>query len=129
MNVEQHIHDWFSTAQHEIDTATVLVEEGRAFNGLLSCHDCVERMLKGLYVMRKKSHPPRTSNLLWLMKTLSIEPGEDHVILILDLMTFRRGSSWPDEIKALRKTVRIAAAEKYLEKTEDLIHWIKENCL
>ena len=124
--VDQHIHNWLSAAQHDVDTALTLLDEGRAFNCLVFCHACVGKMVKGLWVAKRREHPPRSANVLLLAKKLGLGLGEERLALLIDLTIFAQVAEWPEETKALRKGIRKAQAEEYYAHTEELIRWLKE---
>jgi HEPN domain-containing protein len=126
LTVDQHIHNWLSAAQHDVDTAFSLLEEGRSFNCLVFCHACMTKMLKGLWVAKRREHPPRTDNVLLLAKKLGLGPGDERLALLVDLSLFAQIAEWPEETKALRKGMKKTQAEEYYARTEDLIRWLKE---
>ena len=125
MDLDAHVHHWFSAAQHELDTADVLLEEFRSFDCLVYLQHCVEKMAKGLWVLKKREHPPATWNVLFLLHSLGIEPPEDHLALIMDLTTVRTKTQWPYEVKLFRQNLNAELAKETLEKTEALIRWLK----
>ena len=128
MQVDDWIHHWFSGAQHDIDTADLLLEEYRAFDALFFCHQCVEKMIKGIWVIRRREHPPATTNVLWLVKTLGIEPPDEFFDLLCDLSVVRSRDRWPLEKKTLRKAIKKEDGQARLQLTERMIRWLKETC-
>ena len=127
MNFDDQIHHWFSSAQHDIDTAFVLAEEGRSYDCMRACWECVNKMLKGIWVLNRTEHPPQTANLLWLAKEQQIALRDKDLDLLIDLTTVHESTLWADDVKALRKEIKIDRAQATQEQTEELIQWLKEN--
>jgi HEPN domain-containing protein len=126
LTVDQHIHDWLSAAQHDVDTALVLLDEGRAFNCVVFCGACVVKMMKGLWVATKKAHPPRTENPLVLAKALDLPLAEDRLAQLVEIAVVAKLAAWPTDVKALRKGMKKAQAQEVYDRTEEMIRWLKE---
>ena len=104
----------------------ILADEGRAYHCLIYCHECLQKMLKGTWVLYRQEHPPQTDNLLWLARELEIDFPKKNLDLLFDLITVYKSRLWPDQAKAIRALINPESAEQYQEQTEDLILWLKQ---
>nr|NQU90575.1 HEPN domain-containing protein [Bacteroidota bacterium] len=59
-NVNGNINYWKNTAENDIVTAGILIENNRFVEGLFFCHLCIEKILKALVVKEVKTVPPKS---------------------------------------------------------------------
>lgn len=125
MNVEQLIHNWLSSAQYELDSADVLLDEGRYAHCLALSGKCLEKMLKALWLRKKNEHPPTHSRLLYFAGKLDLGLPEWAVDLLAVLTLFATDHEDVTYWKELRRSVKKEFAEQTYQETERFIEWLK----
>ena len=68
LNVEKLKTYWVLEAEEALQVANHLVEKGDYSYALFFGHLAVEKILKSLYVIRRRKHAPQVHNLLRLAK-------------------------------------------------------------
>jgi HEPN domain-containing protein len=125
MNVDQVAHNFLSMSQHDLDSAEVLFEEFRFSHSVVLLGRCLEKMLKGFWVLKFHEHPPVTRRLLYLAKKLDLELDEPRIRLLGALSMFAADYEDLAAWKRVRLCVKKDVAADYQEKTERLIEWLK----
>ena len=104
-----------------------MVETGRYIYVLFMCHLSVEKLLKGLYEAVWGKVPPKTHNLLFLSKEVSLEVPEDHLKVLEALNDLSIATRYPEDIDALVKSFKRRRVENYLARTRNLLRWLRKD--
>ena len=126
MNIKKQIEYWEKSAEHDLDTANSLIQEKKYDWALFLAHLVLEKMLKAIFVKKKKSFPPKTHNLILLMKELEFEVSEDEYDFFEEVNTFNISTRYPDE---QLKFYELCTKKFTLEKFEQIklkYQWLKE---
>jgi HEPN domain-containing protein len=67
-------HEWLKQADYDMDTADAMFTSGRYLYAVFMCHLSIEKSLKGLYSKELAEVPPKTHNLIYLLKKLERNP-------------------------------------------------------
>ena len=66
--MSEKYEEWLKQADYDMDTADAMFRSGRYFYAVFMCHLSIEKSLKGLYSKELAEVPPKTHNLLYLLK-------------------------------------------------------------
>ncbi len=72
MTMRQEANNWLMQGKADFKTANDCFEDGNYYASSFFCQQTIEKCLKGLYIMRNRSTPPKTYNLLELFLKLNI---------------------------------------------------------
>ena len=97
MDITKQIEYWKKSAEHDLDTANSLIQAKKYDWALFLSHLVLEKMLKAIFVKKKKSFPPKTHNLILLLKELGFEISEDEYDFFEEVNTFNISTRYPDE--------------------------------
>jgi HEPN domain-containing protein len=125
MNEGVQIHHYLGSAQYDLDSAFILIEQYRFGYSMALCGACLEKVLKALWIRKYHDHPPFRAPLLYLSKKLDLELEERQVQL---LATFSLFCVEPEDIghwKCLRRSINKEYVEKHLVLAEEFIEWVK----
>lgn len=123
MNVEKQITYWLDGALSNIDTAKLLIENGKLIEGLFFAHLSIEKILKAHYVKANNELAPKTHNLNYLSEKSLLNFSAEQKELIAVLMEFQLEGRYPEhypEKPSLNET------HEYYLKTTELLQWLKE---
>jgi HEPN domain-containing protein len=114
---------WEKSAQEEIETAQILLEKNKLRQCLFFLHLSIEKMLKALYVVRKKDNPPRTHNLRFLAEEIDIELSVENKEFLTEATAFNIEARYPDEEgpKPEFKYVKAKVAE-----AQEVLKWLQK---
>ena len=126
MDIEKQVDYWIKSAEHDLDTANSLIIAKKFDWALFMGHLVLEKILKAIYVKRKGSFPPKTHNLLFLLKEADIQISEDDSDFFEDVNTFNISTRYPDEqLKFYQLCTEEFTVEKF-EKIEEKYKWLKD---
>ncbi|MCP5052944.1 MAG: HEPN domain-containing protein [bacterium] len=88
-------------------------------------NEAVEKMLNALYVKIVEDYPPKTHNLLMLIKSLNFEvpPGTEKNLI--EINSFNMEARYPDEKFEFYKKCTSDFSDKYFKIIEEIRQWLK----
>ena len=121
-NIKQ-IEYWIKGAENDLLTAELLIREKRIVHGLFFCHLVIEKAIKAHLVKTSGEAAPRSHNLIYLSEKAGLKFDDDTEIFLGILMKYQLQGRYPDYNPFLPDNLKII---EYLEKTKNLIQWLKE---
>ena len=118
--------EWFKQAKYDLRSAEVMFASKQYIHVVFMCHLAVEKALKGFYASKTKDMPPRTHSLIYLAKKAEVELPEllNNFITMMDSVSVP--TRYPDELKIMRKAYTKAKAVVLLERSKELVKWLKD---
>jgi HEPN domain-containing protein len=117
------IRYWLASAEEDIKTAEVLLENSRLLPALFYCHLVLEKGLKGAFVKSKGENVPKTHNLLYLAESSKLPFGSEELEFFGVLMTYQITGRYPDTFDIEPEFNRV---EEYFGKTKEIFAWIRK---
>ena len=126
--MKEKIEYWVDMAQYDMETAKVMLKGKRFLYVGFMCHQVVEKVLKGYYVLGKGENPPYTHNLNYLAQQSGIydEMTEEHKDFIDLLEPLNIQARYPTDKKRLIQSLNDQKCKEITQKTEELYQWIKQ---
>ena len=113
-------------ADYDIDTAEYMFAGGKFFYAVFMCHLSIEKAIKGLYQQRLKETPPKTHNLVYLMKKIDIRPAETTGKFIVKLNEASVATRYPEDIDILQGQYTKDVVKNILIESRKVLEWIKK---
>lgn len=117
--------EWLKQADYDMDTAEFMFDGCRYFYSVFMCHLAVEKALKGLYRLKLDEVPPRTHNLVFLLKKVGIKPPDGIDMLLVTLSEAQVDVRYPDNMDMLQTNYTKSAVKDLLAKAKEVLKWIK----
>lgn len=121
MNAEKQIQHWKDAALSDLDTAAILISNGKLREGLFFCHLGIEKALKAHYVKSNMVAAPKTHNLFLLVSKTAIDPNQISEDFLGKLMDYQLEGRYPENIALLPSQ---PDAENILHQTQDRLRWL-----
>ncbi len=121
--------EWFEQADYDMDTAKAMFRACRYIYTVFMCHLSIEKALKGLYAKQLKKDPPKIHNLNYLCEEIGLELSEGYQDFIDDLNNLSVPTRYPDELEKLLQDYKKDLTGTILDKTEELLLWLKKKKL
>ena len=118
--------EWLAQADYDIDTAEDLLDKKRNFYAVFMCHLSVEKALKGLFWKKLDEIPPKTHDLIYLVKRIGIKPPDDLFKFMVRLNEAHVTTRYPEEIKIVQKDFPKVKVNEIIDKCREVLTWIKE---
>ena len=94
---EKH-HEWLKQSDYDMGTADAMFASGRYLYAVFMCHLSIEKSLKGMYSKDLAEVPPKTHNLIYLLKKIGKKPHKDMLKFITKLNTASVAMGTPMQI-------------------------------
>lgn len=117
--------EWLKQTDYDMKTAEFMFDSGRYFYSVFMCHLAVEKALKGLYRLKLDKVPPKTHNLVFLLKEVAIKPPGGIDMLLVTLTEAQVDVRYPDNIDMLQTNYTKSAVTDLLAKAKEVLKWIK----
>jgi len=117
---------WLQQADYDMETAEFMYEGGRYFYAVFMCHLSVEKALKALYQDKIKCIPPKTHNLVYLLREIGLKPQETIGKFIVKLNEASIATRYPEELEKLQRDYTEKIVKDILDNSRKLLHWTKK---
>lgn len=121
-NIIKQIEYWQTTADNDIITAVVLIDNNRLIEGLFFCHLSIEKGIKAHVVKATNTIPPKSHDLFYLADKACIELTDDQIEFMQILMKYQLEGRYPEFYPAIPS---VEKAKEYLTKTKELLSCLK----
>ncbi|MEW5758135.1 MAG: HEPN domain-containing protein [Candidatus Omnitrophota bacterium] len=119
------INNWIKSSDYDIKTALVMFNGKRYIYVIFMCHLSTEKLLKAIVAKVIKKVPPKTHDLLYLIKLANIEIPMGHQKIIAHLNQTSIPTRYPEDISKIAKQYTKETAQRYLNDTQNLLKWLK----
>lgn len=119
-------HEWFQQARYDLKSAEAMFASKQYIHAVFMCHLAVEKALKGSYANKVKDVPPRTHNLIFLAEKAGLGLSEVHTEFLTLMDNVSIPTRYPDELKSMLKVYTKAKTADLLERSKELVKWLKE---
>lgn len=123
--MDKRSREWLKQADYDIDTAEYMFDGRKFFYSVFMCHLSVEKAIKGLYQQRLKETPPKTHNLVYLLKKIDIRLDERVGKFIVKLNEASVATRYPEDIDKLQKQHTKDVVKNILVESREVLEWIK----
>ena len=126
MDNEKQVAYWVKSAKHDLEAAEALIKEKKYDWALFLGHLVLEKILKANFVQRKNEFPPKTHNLVVLIKEIGIEINDEIYDFFEEVNTFHISSRYPDEqFKFYQLCTEEFTLEKY-KQIKEKFKWLQK---
>lgn len=126
MNLKDIEKYWTDESSDAFDTALVLFKKKKYTDSMFYLHLSVEKMLKGLFVNRMEKEAMWGHNLQAIASKIdSIKFSEETMILLGQITAFNVRARYDDYKKSFYMLCNKIFASDYINKTRELLSWLK----
>ena len=126
--MDERINYWLDIAEYDLTTAEAVLKAERYLYVGFMCHQAIEKMLKAYYQLLKGKLPPKTHNILFLLKeTALFDSLSDQQKAFMEmLLPMNIETRYPEVKDRLFKSLDREKCTKILHETREMHAWIKE---
>lgn len=119
--------DWYSGALEDLKEANDAFERNRFNWAVFAAHQAVEKALKAAIIVLKKERPPKTHDLIELLRYSNIKLSEDLIDLLGELTPYYVISRYPNvSLKRPWEEIRPNTARKLIDGAKRVIEYVGE---
>jgi HEPN domain-containing protein len=123
----QNPQEWFKQAEYDLATAKFMFRGKRYFYAVFMCHLALEKALKGVYHIKLGILPPKTHSFIFLINETGINFSKDLLKFLVNLEQANVATRYPEDILKLQKIYTATKVNRILNKTKEVLQWIKNN--
>ncbi|MBU1122844.1 MAG: HEPN domain-containing protein [Candidatus Omnitrophota bacterium] len=127
MNNIKTAREWIDQSSYDYETAKDLFKTGRYIYTVFMCHLAIEKFLKSIFVIKFKKNPFKTHDLNYLCEIIKLDLSEDIQVFIEALNELSVPTRYPDQLKVILKQYGKQRAKSILDKTNEVLIWLKKN--
>jgi HEPN domain-containing protein len=117
---------WIKEAKEALTVAEHLFEKGDYSYALFFGHLAVEKILKALYVDKKKEHAPPTHNLQRLARVAALSLDDEKSQTLLLITSFNIEARCPDIKRSFRKKCTKEFTLEQMRVIRETFQWLKK---
>lgn len=102
-----------------------MYNSGKFFYAVFMCHLSIEKAIKALYQEQLKEIPPKTHNLVYLLKKIDIKPTEEAGKFLVKLNEASVATRYPEDIEKLQMQCTKNDVKNMLAESRKVLEWIK----
>ncbi|NOZ68066.1 MAG: HEPN domain-containing protein [Deferribacteres bacterium] len=115
------------SSEYDLTTASHMYKTGRYVYVVFMCHMAIEKMLKAIAAEVTGKAPPRTHNLLYLIKLADIKIPQDLFDFVAKINNASVVTRYPEDFNKLIESYPEKVVEEYLKDAERVLKWLKQN--
>ena len=126
--MDEKINYWLEIAEYDLTTAEALLKAERYLYVGFMCHQAIEKTLKAHYQLLKGKLPPKTHNILFLLKETALfdSLSDEQKAFTEMLLPMNIETRYPEYKDRLFKSLDREKCTKILHETREMHAWIKE---
>lgn len=117
--------EWLKQVDYDIATAEFLIAGERYFYAVFMGHLALEKALKGLYQEKLGKVPPKTHNLIYLLREIEAQPPQVIRDFCAKLSEANIATRYPEDLEKLSKIYTNEVARKIMLQIKETVQWIK----
>ncbi|MBU1570406.1 MAG: HEPN domain-containing protein [Proteobacteria bacterium] len=118
---------FIASAEYDLQTAEHMLTTGRYIYVVFICHLSIEKMLKAIVAAVIKKTPPKTHNLIYLIKLAEVSPPQELFNFVTKINNVSIVTRYPEDFSKLLEVYPKDIAEEYLAKTKEVVQCLKED--
>lgn len=128
---EKTIQYWIDISEYDLQVAKTLFDKGHYLYVGFMCHQAVEKMLKSMYVKHTSTMPPYIHKLDKLVDRAGLKTSmsEEHNDFIDELTPLNIQARYPAYREWIYNLIDKEKAAHIIDKTEELLQWLKVRIL
>ncbi|OAT84848.1 HEPN domain-containing protein [Desulfotomaculum copahuensis] len=117
--------EWLDQSEYDLDTAKSLYRTRRYIYAIFMCHLAIEKALKALVVEQTDKAPPKTHNLINLIKLGNAVLTDEQTKFVSRLSLAGVVTRYPGELKQAIDEYPRHVTREYLNRTKEVVKCLK----
>jgi HEPN domain-containing protein len=123
--MKKEVKNWLDSACYDLETAEHMLNTGRYIYTIFMCHLAIEKILKAKVQEISGKIPPRTHDLIYLLKLSELKPDDAMKDFIGELNGVSVPTRYPEDFVETQRRFTTQIALNYLTKTKEAFTWIQ----
>ncbi len=115
------------SSEYDLTTAEYMFKSGRYVYVIFMCHMAIEKTIKAIIAEINDEVPPKTHNLLYLLKKADIKLPQEQFEFIAKINNASVITRYPEDFQELLKSYPENITLQYLNNTKEVIQCLRQN--
>ena len=130
---------WLETAKYDLETAKIMMNNGRYIYVVFMCQQAIEKLTKGIYTLYTNNEPPVIHNISSIFNYLKREINFKEYLSInefeynlnnyksffAELLSYYISGRYPSYKEKMSNLINSDRAKRTLATTEEVFKWIE----
>ncbi len=122
--MDPRVENWLNSARYDLAAARDMLAAGRFVYTVFFAHLAVEKALKARVQEQTGRTPPRTHDLILLLRRARVAPPPDLRDFLGKLAGSSTATRYPSDLEEVVRAYPQEVAEEYLQRAEEAVEWI-----
>lgn len=118
---------FFTSAEYDFKTAEHMLKAGRNIYVIFMCHLSIEKLLKAIVAETTKKTPPKTHNLIYLIKLVNIKLPQKLFDFVTKINNASIVTRYPEDFSKLLKAYPKDVTKEYFCNTRKVIQCLRKD--
>jgi len=123
--MDKYSESFKESAEYDLKTAENMLNDGRFIYVVFMCHLAIEKMLKAIAAQATKKIPPKTHNLIYLIKLANLNLPQNLFDFITKINNASIVTRYPEDFSELIEAYPENVAKDYLDNTKEVIKCLR----
>ena len=119
--------NWLAQVDYDLAPAAQMLQAGRYIYVIFMSHMALEKTLKALMTEETQKLPPRAHNLIDLAQRARVILSQEQQDFLGKINNTSVVVRYPDDLSAMVSQYPETIARDYLERTKELITWVRQD--
>ncbi|MGD9552367.1 MAG: HEPN domain-containing protein [Candidatus Caldatribacteriota bacterium] len=119
--------NFIKSSEYDLNTAQFMLDTGRYIYVIFMCHLSLEKLLKAIVTEVTQNIPPKSHNLIYLIKLSNIELPKEFIDFIAKINNASIVTRYPEDFSKILDAYPENIAREYLSTTKEIHRWLKES--
>lgn len=119
--------NWVALAEYDLETAHQMLNSERYLYVVFLCHLALEKMLKAHVSALRDEMPPKTQDLIYLIRLAGLDIPPHSLDFIGKINTASIPTRYPDDLQRALEDYPRPVVQEYLKQTEEIVKWLKQH--
>lgn len=124
MNVKKTIEYWTRSAEYDLEVADSLFENKKYHYALFFGHLAIEKILKGIFVKKKREHAPFSHSLTILSREAELDIDGERLEKLAEFMEFYIEGRYPRDMESVFKKCSENYTREKLGEIKEMYQWL-----
>ena len=119
--------NFIKSSEYDLNIAQLMFDTGRFIYVIFMCHLSLEKLLKAIVAEITQNIPPKSHNLIYLIKLSNIGLPKEFIDFIAKINNASIVTRYPEDFSRVLDAYPENVARDYLSITKEIHRWLKAN--
>lgn len=119
--------NWIDSSDYDFKTAEHMLQTERYIYVIFMCHISIEKLLKALVHETTGKLPPKTHDLIYLLRIADVHIPENFLEFIGKVNSASVVTRYPEDLLKIINAYPKAVAKEYFDNTREVLNWLRQD--